>query len=482
MAISSIGVGSGLPLEQLLADLRKSENQTLALIQSRQITVQSRLSAYGTIKSSIEALKTASNALGKAETFGALKTTVSGDGFTATASTKAIAGQYKIQIETLASAQTIVKREGTEKRDVAIGVGGVITVKLEDGSSKTLDLTGKGTSLDGLVKAINADSSLGISATIINDGDPNKPHRLLLTAADTGTNAAVTEISVQDNDELNTFLGFTAADLGVDGGEVIEEGAEGDTGEPTALSKYIGQSATDAVILINGIRVTGQTNTLQNAIEGVTLTLTKQTTEASALSVTRDDAVTSKAVNAFVTAYNALQNQIKSLSAYDVENQRSSALTGDSLARRVQSQVRDALNVVGDSGAIRSLSQMGITTDITNGTLKVDNDKLAAALKGNMVHVQNLFGGDNGLSERMTAVADTFISGDGLIPSATAGIDRSIGDLAKQYEAAAARIDAKMEAYRMQFTKLDGLVAQMNGVSSYLTQQLSMLGNMNDKK
>jgi flagellar hook-associated protein 2 len=81
----------------------------------------------------------------------------------------------------------------------------------------------------------------------------------------------------------------------------------------------------------------------------------------------------------------------------------------------------------------------------------------------------------------LAAVVDTFISRDGLIPSATASIDRSIGDLAKQYEAAAARIDAKMENYRMQFTKLDGLVAQMNSVSSYLTQQLSMLGNMSEK-
>src|SRR3546814_10359062 len=88
MAISSIGVGSGLPLDTLLAQLRASENQALGLIESRASTVQSRLSGYGTIKRSIEALKTASEALGKAETFGALQTSVNGDVFTAAANNK----------------------------------------------------------------------------------------------------------------------------------------------------------------------------------------------------------------------------------------------------------------------------------------------------------------------------------------------------------------------------------------------------------
>ena len=91
MAISSIGVGSGLPLDELLGKLRASENQALTLIESRATSVQSRLTGYGTIKSSIEALKTASDALGKAETFGALKTSVNSEAFTATASSNAIA-------------------------------------------------------------------------------------------------------------------------------------------------------------------------------------------------------------------------------------------------------------------------------------------------------------------------------------------------------------------------------------------------------
>src|SRR3546814_20722444 len=65
-----------------------------------------------------------------------------------------------------------------------------------------------------------------------------------------------------------------------------------------------------------------------------------------------------------------LQGIIKTLTSYNVDAQKGSALTGDSLARQVQSQIRSALNVAESSGAIRTLSQMGITTNPTDGDRK----------------------------------------------------------------------------------------------------------------
>jgi flagellar hook-associated protein 2 len=59
MAISSIGAGSGLPLDQLLDNLRGSENGALKLIRTRASTAQSRLSGYGAIKGAIETLHSA---------------------------------------------------------------------------------------------------------------------------------------------------------------------------------------------------------------------------------------------------------------------------------------------------------------------------------------------------------------------------------------------------------------------------------------
>lgn len=465
MAISSIGVGSGLPLDDLLAKLRASENQSLTLIESRASTVQSRLSAYGTIKSSIEALKTASDALAKSETFGALKTSVGGDAFTATATSKAIAGQYSVKVEQLATAQTLTTT-GQADRKLALSSDTVdITVTLQNGKSKTIKVDKADTSMEGIVKAINAESDLGISATLVNSGSGATPHHLLLTAKNTGTQAAVASITVSGADAgaVQDLIGFDAENPG---------------------TNFTEEAAKIAKLSINGIAIESQGNTVEGAIEGVTLTLAKETEDgkANTLSLTRNDEVTSKAINTFVTAYNNLQNIIKTLSSYDVDSQKGSALTGDTLARSVQSQVRAALNTAESSGALRNLSQMGITTNPSDGTLKVDSGKLAAALKDNMSGVQRLFAGEQGISANIAAVADRYAKSDGLISSATASMTDAIKDLEKQYTAMSERIDAKMETYRQQFVQLDTMMVQMNSVSSYLTQQLSMLSNLSKEK
>lgn len=459
MAISSIGVGSNLPLDKLLDDLRNSENNALLAIQSKQITAENRLSAYSKLTSSIDALKAAGAAISNTDTFGALKSSVTGDGLTVSASSKAIAGQYSIKVETLATAQTLVT-SGQASRTDANGTDGIITITLDDGTAKTLDLAGKSTSLEGLVSAINADPKLGVQATIVNDGS-GTPHRLLLTSTKTGTEASVASIDVSGNSTLQGIIGYDSATT------------------PPAANMSV-TAATNAAITINGIAISSQANTITDAIDGVTLSLTKADLNATnTVVISRDDSAATKAIGAFVSAYNSLQSTIKSLTTYDVTQKQGSALTGDSLARRVQTQFQSVLNVVGDTGTIRSLGAIGIKSDPKTGVLSIDNDKLTAALKDHLPDVQNLLTGENGLTKKIATIADSFLATDGLINAAKEGTDRSIVDLKKQYDATSARIDSKMEVYRAQFTALDTMVAQMNSVSTYLTQQLSMLGNMN---
>ncbi len=465
--ISSIGVGSGLDLEGLLDDLRAAENTALAAINTKAETAQNRFSAYGTVKGAIEMLNTAAAALGKAETFGALKTTVTGDGFTASSSSKAIAGQYSVQVNQLATSQTLTSA-GQADRTTALASGtGTVDIQITvNGKTETLTLDQTDTSLDGIVKAINSDPKLGLSATLVNDGSGN-PHRLLLTANSTGEDASITKIETTDT-ALQGIIGFTKVDR-----DPAFPDVDTNTGNLTETA------AKNATLTINGISVTSQSNTIENAIEGVTLTLSKKTTEASALVVTRDDSVTTKAVTAFVTAFNTLQTTIRALTSYNVDNNEGSALTGDSLARRVQTQVRDALNVAGASNGIGSLSQLGITTNITDGTLTVDSTKLAAALKDNLAGVQDLFAGENGIGAQMTKVADEFVKTGGSISTAQDNVTAMLKNLEDQYDTTSERIETKMSLYKRQFTALDTMVAQMNSLSSYLTTQLAALSNNN---
>lgn len=469
MAISSIGVGSGLPIEDLLSDLRKAESQPLNLIKQRQQLTEARLSAYGIIKGGVSDLQKAAKALQDSDNYGALKATSGNeDVIGVKVDNTAVAGNYNIEVTQLATHQSMVAA-GQESRTTNIGGGGgQLTVALQNGDSHTIDL-GDDTSLEGIMKTINANPDLGIQATLINDGS-DKPHRLMFTATETGTEAAVSAITVDGNSELATALNFDASSY--------DPEAENNAYDVTA--------AENASISINGsIHITSQNNTIEGAIEGVTLDLKAMQAEgdnAISVKVSRDDSVTTGAIKDFVKEYNKLLDTIQKQTSFDVEAGQSSALTGDSLVRRIENQMRSALNGATGSGDINTLADLGIKTDYKTGRLEIDDDKLAEAVKNNLNDVTEFFSGDNGLAARVDNTAEDFVKAKGLINNTEDSINSTLKMLQTQYENTSDRIDTKMENYRRQFSQLDVMMSQMNGISNYLTQQLDMLANMTTNK
>lgn len=471
-SISSIGVGSGLPLDDLLKNLRTAENAPLAALASRTSAEKQRVSAYGTLKNVLESLSTAATALGKGETFNAVSTSVTGDTFTATAKAGAgaIAGNHSISVQHLASAQVLASGQASSHNTaIDTGASGMVDLSFTvgeggDATTRTLSVNADA-SLRDIANAINADSDLGFSATLMNDGEG---YRLIVSSNETGEQNTLSNIAVAAGEGFSGDITALQGILSYTKGSPIPDGMA-----ETVPGK-------NALVTINGIQVTSQDNELEDAIEGVTIKLTKEAAAgapADVLQVTRDEEATATAVEEFVKAYNTLQSTIRSLTSYNVETQQGAALTGDSLARRVQSQMRESINGLSFNGL--TLSSIGITTDPTNGDLKLDKEKLTEALTNNRADVEQLFTGDTGLSKRVTAAAEVFTKSDGLLETSKSGIERTISQLEKQYEQMEMRIDQKMETYRAQFVQLDSFVAQMGGISSYLSQQLSMLGNMN---
>jgi len=473
-SISSIGVGSGLPLDTLLEQFRTAENAPLAALQSRATKEQQRFSAYGTLNSALDAVSTAAANLGKSQTFHAVKTSVTGETFTASAKagSNAIPGNYAIKVEQMATGQSLASKAGEERTESLVqGGSGKVDISFKVGDTNhTVSLDANKSSLEDVVKAINGKSELKVSATLVNTGagEGNKAHRLIISADGTGTESQVSSIEVTHGTDGTGDLSRLQAMLNYGGSDSSSDG----------MSQSV--AAQDAKILINdAISITSQSNTIENAIDGINITLNKAAAEDATpdtLKVTRDDTVTTTAVNNFVNAYNALQSTIKALTAYDVDSQKGAALTGDTLARRAQSQVRDAINGLAVNGV--TLSSLGIKTDANTGNLSVDTDKLNEALKNNRADVEQLFAGDSGLSKRVASAVEVFTKSDGLIKTSQDSITRTLKLLEGQYEQMEARIDQKMETYRTQFVQLDTFMAQMNSVSSYLGTQLSMLENL----
>ena len=460
--ITSLGVGTSLDLSGLLDQLQKAGLSPTTVIQNRINSVQTKISAYGTLQSGVQAVLSAAATLGKASTYNAVKSTVTGSDITATTSTGAIAGAYKIAVTALAQAdqlQSSVAIDSATAKSQSFGNGGSITITLANGSSQTIDLSAASdTSLQGVINAINNNPKAGVNATAVSDGSGG--YYLMLTGSQTGTANAISSISASGNATLSGALNYAA-------------GAAGN-------SLTLSQAAQNAGLTINGIAVTSASNTIQDAINGVTFTLNSVTASggSNTLNVVNDPGVTQGAVSAFVGAYNALQSTIASLTKFDNTAGTRGPLTGDNATHRVQTSLAQALRVFSSSGSVHSLADLGLTTNPMTGKLSMDGAKLDKAIASNPADVAALFTGVNGLAANIQGAADNILGKTGvkgMIASATSGLQQTITALQSQQDSLVSRVTGDMNRYRSQFSHLSTLLSTMNATSTYLTQQFNAM-------
>ncbi|EJO32718.1 flagellar filament capping protein FliD [Achromobacter marplatensis] len=454
-SITNLGSTTGLPLEKILTDLQAAEDKRLSIYSTRQASYEARVSAFGQVQSAVEALQKAAEALGKSSTLDAVKSTVTGDGLTVTIGENgATMGEYSINVNKLATAQTLQSGVVSDRK-AANGASGSFEIELVNGDKRTINLTD--TSLDGIAKAINSDDKAGVRATIITNGDGAS--YLMLSAKDTGEKAAVKSITVAGSSDLKNILNYNT--------------------DPADTSTKLKQqtAAVDAEIEINGIAVKSGSNNISTAIDGITLNLTAKTEDGKPVTVklSSDTAVASKAVGDFVNAYNALQNTITKLTAFDVAAQTNQALTGDGTTRSIQSAMSNALQAFTTDGTVRSLADLGISTDPKSGQLKLDQAKLDKALATNPADVKQLMTSPDGLAAKFAAATKSVLGDNGSIKASKDGLTKSIEDVKEQLDRAKTSSAAQMAQMRAQFVALDKFVSQQTVTANYLTQQFAAL-------
>ncbi|CCH08249.1 flagellar filament capping protein FliD [Achromobacter xylosoxidans] len=456
-SITNLGSVSGLPLEETLKKLQDAEDKKLSIYTTRAQSYQTRIDAYAKVQSALEALQKSAAVLGKTETMAAIKGSVTGGtALTATVAAEgAVAGQYVIEVKNLARAQSL-QSGAVADRTAKHGDTGSFEIELADGTKRTIDLKGD-TSLNGIVKAINADDKSGLRATVINDGNGN--NYLMLTAKDTGVQASVKNITVTGDQSLKDILSFSTA-------------ADGTT---TGMAN---NKAEDAEVVINGITVRSGSNNVSKAIDGVTLNLTEKTEAGKpiTLKLEADTSVANKAIQDFVKNYNTLQSTIKSLTAFDAKAATNQPLTGDGTTRSIQASMTNALQAVLGEGSVRSLADLGITTDPQTRQLKLDQTKLDKALTENPADVTKLLTGDkDGLAKKFDTAFKDVLGSTGSLKTRTDGLAKSISDLDAQQKRAKAASDAEMDQLRTRFVALDKYVSQLAVTGNYLTQQFAAM-------
>ncbi len=385
MGISSTGIGSGLDVNGIVTQLMALERRPLTALDAKEAKYQAQLTAYGSLKGALSSFQSAVAALASPAKFSAVTanladTTVA----TATASSAAKAGSYAVEVQTLAQAHKLKSGTfaatsttvGSGTLTIQFGTysGGVFTLN-PDKAAGTVTIDSSQSSLAGVRDAINT-ANVGVSASIINDGTGN---RLVVASKDSGVANAL-KITVADDDLTNTDTAGLS--------QLVYDAATGGT---TNLTQTV--TAQNALVVIDGISISKASNTLTDAIEGVTLNLLKANTPATTtLTVARDTAGTQAAVQAFVKAYNDLNKTVTDLSKYDAANKRASTLTGDATVRSLQAQLRGVFNTALSTagGGLTALADIGITFQ-KDGTLKLDSTKLTTALGDATKDVSTLF-------------------------------------------------------------------------------------------
>ncbi|EHG6158085.1 flagellar filament capping protein FliD [Escherichia fergusonii] len=466
-SFTSLGVGSNLPLDTLLTNRTTAEKKRLTPITQQQSSNTARLTAFGTLKSSLEKFQTANTALNDAALFKSTTAVSSSTDLTVSTTAGAAAGIYKISVSQLAQAQSI--RTTTPVTDSKAIQGNsnserTLVIK-QDGKDKPLEikLTSEQTSLEGLRDAIN-NADGGVSASIVKVKDND--YQLVLTSSETGLKNQMS-VSVQGDEKLNQFISFNNPDVTGNNVEQIVE-------------------AQDAKLSVNGINIERSSNTITDAPQGITLNLTKVVDDVT-ITVNKSDEKSTSAIKAWVEAYNSLVDTIGSLTKYtavdpgaEKQDTSNGALLGDSTVRTIQTGIRGQFSASANSGNFQTLSQIGITQDGTTGKLKIDDDKLKKALSEHSVDVQQLLVGDGketGITTKIAGLVKGYLADDGIIDSAQDSINSTLKKLTKQYLSVSASIDDTIARYQAQFTQLDTMMSKLNNTSTYLTQQFEAMSS-----
>ncbi|MBK8120179.1 MAG: flagellar filament capping protein FliD [Sulfuritalea sp.] len=457
-AISS--AGSSLDIESIVSKLMALERQPLNRLATREADYNSKLSAYGSIKGALSSLQTAGTSLTGSFATNAASvsdTTV----LTASASGTAAAGSYSLSVTQLAKSHTVRSDTNYAATTDTFNTGS-LAISINSGAAINVTIDSGNNTLAGIRQAIN-DASAGVTATIINDGTTN---RLVLSSNTSGSIGAVS-VAVTDDGS-----GGAHALSGLDSANLVQT-----------------QPADDANVTINGIAITRSSNTITDAIEGVTLKLTKGTLTSpgtATLSVARDTAGTISAVEDFVKAYNDSVGLLKANSNYDAATKTGAVLSGDSTVRSLQSQLSGLARtgVTGVAGGISYLSDIGITMQ-ADGTLATDSTQLAAALADPNKNVAALFSqttvGNEGIAVRFNTALEAIVGFGGTITARTDGIGLSIADIGKSRDLLNGRLTQIETRYRRQFAALDALVSRLNQTSGFLTQALANLPGTSNK-
>ena len=307
----------------------------------------------------------------------------------------------------------------------------------------------------------------------------------------------------------NTNRELTVSDL-----RIFDPTARGD-----AVPKQPIETASDAVLRVDGVRTVRSSNEIDDIIPGVTLNLHGPSDGPVDLEVAPDREAAKESIIQFVGLYNQVmrdiniytrnQEEIVNEIEYFTDEEREQALErlgilqGDSLLNQMQSRMQRIMMNPHPTEAneqIRLLAQIGISTNAgapgsrginpsrMRGYLEINEDTLDNALQSDFQAVRELFGfdsngdlvADSGAAVEMEQYLQPYVRTGGIVASRTQTLDGQIDRTEDRIDRYNERLEDYEQELRTDFARMEGAMQQLQENQQAL-QRLQQNGGGNNQ-
>jgi flagellar hook-associated protein 2 len=430
-SISFSGIATPFDVNEVIDQLMAVERIPLQQLQARRATYEAKDTAWVSINTRLSALRSSLNDLdGGLDGF--LTASTSSEAVTASVTGASAPGSISFTVDQLAAAHVLISSGTFASGDELTGAG-EFTLDLGDGEPLTVP-TDETTTYSQLAASITA-LDAGVTATVLQTGDDQ--FQLLLASQTMGDEAAFTASS-------------TLAGLG-------------------SFSAI--QTGADAQISIGSLTIERNSNTVSDLLPGVTINLVATTEAPVSVTASRDPVAAADAVEALVTELNATLEELNTATRYNVDTESGGALVGDSTARGIVSDLRNAVSgAIGGTEGTLIPAAVGISITRT-GTFIFDRAAFEGVLAGDFASVEALMSDE--VFTRLDEALDAAEGVDGSVARARDRWQASMEDLDGQIERWEDRLDSREGRLIRQFAALDSTLAALSSQSNWLAAQLA---------
>ena len=458
MASNISGLGSGIDFTVIRDAILASRSQPITQLQTKSSSYSNRIDAFKKLNVLLANLTNSVQALSD-KNIGSNRNVTAADSsiLTASGTSAASLGQFDVNITRLATGLSQASRSYTSTTAPILAGGATsATFELRKGGASSgtqITIDSSNNTLAGLRDAINA-ANAGVTATIVDLSGDGTQQQIVLSSTDTGASGRV--------ELVETTSTGTGTDLNLRNLNPVD----GDF------------SKLDAALTINGLSITRSTNTISDAITGVTLNLKKAGTTSVQISPSTD--IKSK-LEAFITAYNGVQDFIGGQYQKDAKGRPTGILAGDPTLTSVQQQLRDVLSKASpdNGGAFTNFADIGIGRD-ESGHLTLDPTVFADKIKTSFNDVKALLVGagstQTGLAQSIYTISNGLSDNvTGTVQTAIKGYEDSIKNISDSISSKLASLNKLRDSLTRQFAAADAAIGQLNGQNTALTNILKSL-------